>query len=59
MGIDSSPMDLKSGKKIQHMGGIDSSNNLLYGNYGTDPISNLDSNYKPYSKSVNRSIANH
>lgn len=34
---------------------IGSTSNLLYGNYGSDPESQLERNFKPYSKSVNRS----
>jgi hypothetical protein len=53
---DQSPVhgEPRVGKRMTHVP-VGSTSNLLYGNYGTDPESNLERNFKPYSKSVNRS----
>lgn len=44
----------KQGKRM-NQAPVGSTSNLLFGNYGSDPESALERNFKPYSKSVSRS----
>lgn len=41
-GHNSSMSAHKPGKRIQAMPGVGSSSNLLYGNYGADPMGKID-----------------
>jgi len=58
MGMDPvAQSDHRSGKRINQMVSNGSSSNILFGNYGSDPLSNIDRNFKPYSKSAVREVA--